>query len=253
MNIGGQVMKSVVLYYFSGSGNTLQIAKHVKETFEQKNYSCELKKMEDIETVELLDYAYVGLFFPVAIQSTFPLVWDFIHRLPKVDHQKIFMIDTMEAFSGGGVGPVKKVLKSKGYNCIGALEVKMISSIRTKSIDPNDLHEKHNKALMESEKFVVRMLEGNSHWGRVPVLSDWMRSISTGSKIWAKSSRQLTLNHAQCVQCKICISVCPVQALSMVDGKVLINHDLCNSCVRCVHHCPKEAFKWKGENVTRTI
>lgn len=247
-------MKSVVLYYFSGSGNTLKIVNKVKDTFETKLFNCDIKKIEAVESVEsadISDYEYVGLLFPVAIQSTFPLVWDFIDRLPKVEGQKIFMIDTMEAFSGGVVGPVKKVLENKGYNCIAALEVKMTSSIRTKPINESDVAQKNNKALLESEKFILNMLVGNSKWGRVPVLSDGMRKISEGREVWIKSSRQLSLNHDKCIKCKICVRDCPVKALTLVDEKILINHEFCNSCMRCVHNCPKDVFLWKGKRVTR--
>ncbi len=244
-------MKSVILYYFSGSGNTLKVATKVKDTFETKLFSCDIKRMEDVENVELSNYEYVGLLFPVAIQSTFPLVWDFINRLPKTNNQKIFMIDTMEAFSGGVVGPLRKALEDKGYNCIAALEVKMSSSIRIKDIDKSEMHQKNNKALLASEKFISNMLAGNSSWGRVPVFSDWMRKISASREIWTKTSKQLNLDHDKCIKCKICIKGCPVDALSMVDNKILINHDLCDSCVRCVHNCPKDAFLWKGQNVIR--
>jgi len=247
-------MKSVILYYFSGSGNTLKVAMHVKETFEKKGYTCAIKKMEDVESVEskqLSAYEYVGLLFPVAIQSTFPLVWDFISGLPTMENQKIFMIDTMEAFSGGVVGPVKKVLEKKGYHCMAALEVKMISSMRIKPVNNSEMNQKNNRALLESEKFIQDMLDGNCHWGRVPVLSDWMRDISLNRKIWTKTSRQLSLNHEKCIKCKICIKNCPTKALSMVDDKIAIDHTLCMSCMRCVHNCPKDAFLWKGQNVVR--
>lgn len=245
-------MKSVLLYYFSGSGNTFSIVNQVQKTFEGKFFKCEIKKMEDVENIDLENHDYVGLLFPVAIQSTFPLVWDFIKRMPITKGQKIFMIDTMEAYSGGVVGPVKKVLRKKGYECLGALEVKMSSSMRTKEINRNEVQQKNNKAMIESETFILEMLEGRYKWRRLPVLSDLMRQISKPRRIWTKTSQQLDLNHDQCVKCGVCIRNCPTQALSMVHEKIAIDHERCMSCMRCVHHCPKDAFIWKGQKVIRT-
>lgn len=245
----------IKIYYFSGSGNTLKVANKVKESFEKHERICELIKMEDLSNgvlvEDLVNIEYIGLMFPVAIQSTFPLVWDFIENLPQVNNQKIFMIDTMEAFSGGIVGPLKKSLKLKGYNCVGALELKMTSSIQTKEIDKQKLHDKNLAAINDVEKFIDKLLVGKTRWGRIPILSDWMRYISTGKGIWVKHSQKLEVDYEACVQCKICIRDCPVKALEFIDEKVVIDHNKCNSCMRCVHHCPVDAFSLKGKKVIR--
>ncbi|MGK0468278.1 EFR1 family ferrodoxin [Clostridium sp.] len=244
-------MKTVILYCFSGSGNTFKVATKVRDIFEKLDYKCELERIEDVEYVNLKKYEYVGLLFPVAIQSTFPIVWEFIEGLPKTQGQKIFMIDTMEQFSGGIVGPVKKVLQAKGYDCVAALEVKMTSSMQAKKMNIEEGIKKNTKAIKSAGNFVKEMLNGKRHWPRVPLLSDWMRGISKGRKIWTTTSEKIGINHDQCVRCGICIRKCPVKAIQMIDGKVMIDHSICNSCMRCVHHCPKNAFNLNGKEVFR--
>jgi len=245
----------IKIYYFSGSGNTLKVANKVKESFEKHELICELIKMEDLSNgvlvEDLVNVEYIGLMFPVAIQSTFPLVWDFIEKLPQVNNQKIFMIDTMEAFSGGIVGPLKKSLKLKGYECVGALELKMTSSIQTKEIDKQKLHDKNLVAINDVEKFIDKLLVGKTRWRRIPILSDWMRHISVGKGIWVKHSQKLEIDHEACVHCKMCIRDCPVKALDYISEKVVIDHNKCNSCMRCVHHCPVDAFSLEGKKVIR--
>ena len=46
-----------------------------------------------------------------------------------------------------------------------------------------------------------------------------------------------------CSQCKkpACAAVCPVGALSRVDGVVKLDKDLCISCFSCVEACPFQA------------
>lgn len=242
-------MKSVILYYFSGSGNTLKIVKGVKEIFEAKSFNCKIEKIESTKAVELEDFEYLGLLFPVAIQSTFPLVWDFFHSLPNVKSQKVFMIDTMDAFSGGIVGPLKKVLKKKGYECVGALEVRMSNSIRIKPVESRSIIEKNNKALLESQAFILRMIEGKTQWISFPLISDLIRKISLNPNIWKQTSQHLSLDYDKCILCKKCIKDCPKKALSILDKKIIMNYDLCMACVRCLHHCPKDAFTWKGRPV----
>lgn len=248
-------MKTVKIYYFTGSGNTLKVANKAKEAFEKHEGICELTKIEDVLdgllAEDLMNIDYIGLMFPIAIQSTFPLVWGFIEKLPKVDNQKIFMIDTMEAFSGGIVGPLKKVLELKGYDCVGALELKMTSSIQTKKCDKQKLYDKNLAAINDVEKFIDKLLVGKTQWHRIPILSDWMRYISVNKGIWIKYSQKLEIDHATCVLCKTCIRDCPAKAMDLIEEKVVIDHNKCNSCMRCVHHCPVDAFSLEGKKVIR--
>ncbi len=44
-----------------------------------------------------------------------------------------------------------------------------------------------------------------------------------------------------CVGCEACVGECPVNAISMVDGKAVIA-DTCVDCGACVGACPCEAI-----------
>ena len=45
----------------------------------------------------------------------------------------------------------------------------------------------------------------------------------------------------KCVGCGACVEACPVQAISMDEGKAVIS-SLCVDCGRCVQACPQEAI-----------
>lgn len=52
--------------------------------------------------------------------------------------------------------------------------------------------------------------------------------------------RVLKINEDLCKGCKVCQTVnsCPMNASSVVDGKLYIDPELCNNCGRCVGKCP---------------
>lgn len=240
---------NIKLYYFSGTGNTYLVAKKVKEEFERKDYNCTLEKMIDVKEVKFNKDDLIGLVFPVAIQSTFPVVWDFVYKLKKAYGQKVFMIDTLEAFSGGVVGPMKKILENKGYKCIGAIEIKMATNMAKKKTSKKYVENITAEALKTASQYVNDLIDGNTNWNRIPVLSDLMRSISSSRGIWTKTSKKISVNHEKCINCKICEKRCPVKAIEIKNNLVNIDYNKCISCVRCVNFCPANAFKLSGKTI----
>ena len=100
-------------YYYSGTGNTLLVAKEMRKTFTAKGIQVTIYKIEDTDPKQIDTATPFGIAFPVAFQSTFPFVWNFFNALPVADKTPVFMVDTMMSFSGAIVGPLKKVLTKK--------------------------------------------------------------------------------------------------------------------------------------------
>jgi len=50
------------------------------------------------------------------------------------------------------------------------------------------------------------------------------------------------VNEDLCDGCELCISSCPIKAISMVDGKAKINEIICKGCGMCIASCPKDAL-----------
>lgn len=46
----------------------------------------------------------------------------------------------------------------------------------------------------------------------------------------------------KCVGCGMCIEACPVQAISMENGKAKIDESVCIQCGCCVGVCPMDAI-----------
>lgn len=45
-----------------------------------------------------------------------------------------------------------------------------------------------------------------------------------------------------CIGCEACVSSCPVEVISMNDGKAVVN-DGCIDCAACVGECPVDAIE----------
>lgn len=49
-----------------------------------------------------------------------------------------------------------------------------------------------------------------------------------------------------CTGCGICVHECPVEAISMRDGKAVIDYDICILCGACARVCPVSAIAFEG-------
>ena len=49
------------------------------------------------------------------------------------------------------------------------------------------------------------------------------------------------IDTSQCTGCGVCIEICPVEAISIVDNTAHVNEE-CMSCGACVQECPREAI-----------
>ena len=46
----------------------------------------------------------------------------------------------------------------------------------------------------------------------------------------------------ECIGCRLCVSQCPTEAISMVEGKAVIDPDACIACGICAQNCPVDAI-----------
>jgi len=229
------------LYYFSGTGNTLLVVRRMKEVFEEHGVSVALHRMERTDPEDMDLSHTVGLAFPVAVQGTHPFIWRFIEGLPDSDGTPVFMVDTLAVFSGGLVGPVRRILKKKGYRPIGAAEIRMPSNVFLRRIDREKNERKIARGLRSAERFAIRLLEGRTRWIRIPGLSDLMSRLSRSERLWSYYRRKnpIMVDHSRCDRCGLCVELCPVSNITMEEYPV--HGDLCTYCLRCISFCPKEA------------
>lgn len=239
-------MKKIIdFYYFSGTGNTLLIVKAMKKSFEEKGAEVRLRRIEKNPVIEP-DSDLIGLAFPVAAQGTYPFVWDFVKSLPPSDGKKIFMVDTLESFSGGVVGPMKKIVKRKGYHPIGSLEVKMPSNLLNKKIDKDKNDLKIDNGIKIAKEYAEKLLSNQTEWKRIAVISDFMSIFSKSKILWwlFRKLFKMKSDEDKCTKCGLCEELCPVNNVT-VENLVRFDNS-CVFCMRCVSFCPTEAISIEG-------
>ena len=237
-------MKSLDLYYFSGTGNTILVVEKLIEVFLKNNIKVNAFKIENSKPGEVDTGKTIGLAFPVSMQSTLPFIWDFIKKLPDTTSStEIFMVDTLHAFSGAIVGPLKRVLIKKGYNPVGAKEIIMPNNFKNK-INPEKDKETIEKGLKNAEEYALSLINKNAEWENIPILPLIFYFLVSRRFLWnfvKKYGSKFRIDYSSCTRCGICSEICPVNNIKMPDFPEHKNK--CQLCMKCVMFCPTEAIK----------
>lgn len=57
------------------------------------------------------------------------------------------------------------------------------------------------------------------------------------------------INKSKCIECGICLAMCPVCSVIRENKKFEITYDYCKGCGLCAHECPKKAIDMIPEHL----
>ena len=232
------------IYYFSGTGNSLKIAKGLAD---------ELKDTELISIARAVNtepkgnFEKIGIVFPVYMWGLPLIVSDFLKKL-KNSKSYFFAVATYGGFPGSAVVQAGKLLEANGIKLSSGFAVRMPGNYTPMyGAIPDG---KQRKMFEEAEKKVKKIAEFvraglNSKPEKSFFLLNWLFSKKFYSfaaphihemdkRFWADE---------KCTSCGICEKVCPVSDITLVNGKP-VWHNHCQQCLACLQWCPVEAIQY---------
>ncbi|AZV57870.1 EFR1 family ferrodoxin [Clostridium sp. AWRP] len=245
-------MKSVVIYYFSGTGNTEIVANMIKEGFFNYQYNVTVIRIEDVLKnnlkIDLEKYDLVGIGCQVIGFGTPNIVRHFIKLLPKQKYKKTFIFRT-----AGGVTPINynaskpiiRKLSRKGYKVFYE-RLFSIGSNWMNKFDDEIIKQLYAATAKKADIMCQEVIHGKKRTLKtgigLKVLMEGMMFII--SRIIFLLGKDLKVNE-NCSHCGLCIKNCPAENIYEKNEK--INFRLsCNGCMRCVYSCPKSAINFKS-------
>ncbi|MFP4141665.1 MAG: EFR1 family ferrodoxin [Phycisphaerae bacterium] len=236
-------MKTTLLW-FSGTGNSLYVAKRLAEKLEGESELIPFSKLVGIDPIEA---DRVGLIFPVYGWGAPNLVARRLSEgLPLAGRPVLFSVVTCAASRGATLQQVRRLLKADGRKLSGGYVVTMPENYPPMGGPPN--REGIERILDDADRSIGRAAKRiNAGKMSVPARGTLMRMISRvvnhfASRHWTGADQNFSVDKS-CISCGRCEAICPVGDVKLVDGRPTWQGH-CEQCFACLHWCPVSAIQY---------
>jgi Pyruvate/2-oxoacid:ferredoxin oxidoreductase delta subunit len=251
--------KKLLIFYFSGTGNSLNVARWMSSVASNKNIECTIFNISlfDKKSIKEISVDTVVVFIsPVHGFNYPPVMLNFIAHFPK-GNNKVILMDTrggilirnynLPGLSGAAFLLSSIILKLKGYSIVGTKSVDLPSNwmslhptLSEKSV--MKLHERHKAKVFD---FGEKVLSGGKSF--VPlhesIIDLIIAPIAIGYYLVGRFLFAKTFfSSSDCNNCDLCIKNCPVNAIIKIDNRPFWTFK-CESCMRCMSNCPKRSIE----------
>lgn len=237
-------MNPIDLYWFSGTGNTLLVARAMRDEFLAAGMDCTLHRLDDADPAAVNPQRTLGLACTVACQTTYPPVWDFVEALPPGRGAGAFLVDTMAKASGGILGPMRQALAERGYTPLGAREINMPSNFLMKDLDEAKNRKTIAAGQQAARDFARELLAGTATWRPPSVMQSILCATGRWRSCWwlVRRMNRLSVDADKCTRCGLCETLCPVENITRPGGLPVFGQ-ACIGCQRCPCFCPTGAIR----------
>lgn len=244
------------IYYFSGTGNSLFIAKKLHDTFEDSELVPIIKTLN--ESPRKIVAEKVIIIFPI-YALTIPLpVRHFLKRNNFDNVQYLSAIATRLGIYFNDFKRIDKLLKTNrlnshfilnmGHNDIKVKDYKSPSINKIKQLEDTALSELKQIIQIISNKIDSRKRDLNylenlpfgdfrdkMIWWLIPKMMTFSRFIGGVNYFYINS---------QCNGCGLCSKVCLSSKISVNNKRPVWNRKvLCHMCYACINYCPMKAIE----------
>lgn len=233
----------ITLYYFTGTGNCLQVAKELSANLGD---CCTQRIFAD--TLPETDADVIGFIFPVYLWGMPLIVERFLEQLPVAMEDKyLFAVATYMCQPGAVMRHVVRTLK-RTYNKLSAgFVVEMPgNNIIYYEVEPEAEQSRKTQACRKRAEEIAAIVNQKETYisHNSPIQTLLFTGFLHGmlSSQFEKSDRNFRAND-NCTHCSICEKICPMGNIILVNGYPNWQHH-CQQCTACLNACPSAAIQY---------
>ncbi len=244
-------MKKLGLYVFSGTGNTLKVAKlyenELKDLYETKIIEINLKDIKEGKIINPNDFDLVGFGYPIYGFNPTWLFTKYIKSLPKLDNTKpaFFFKSSGEPLHVNDASSMKcmRILRRKGFDILSERHIVMpYNMIFRHSDEMAKLMYEYALGYVKDHALSLKELKHEKIKANVfkHSVSGIVSIINPFSHVHGPMFK---VDNKECIHCMKCVNNCPCNNITYDKEKNKFKFgNNCALCVRCSFNCPKNAI-----------
>jgi Pyruvate/2-oxoacid:ferredoxin oxidoreductase delta subunit len=237
---------STILFFFSGTGNSLNAAIRIQENME----NCEILSIPKVFEEKKFNYeaAKIGFIFPVHFLDAPHLVREFLRKIKITGNPYVFAIATCGGEIGKTFQTINKLLDRQNRKLHSEFSLVLPSNsiiMEDKTSSPEEIDRLINNSEVRITE-IIEIITNNEIEKFIPTKASFKNRFGswTGRFFVYRifNDRGFKVDNEKCIRCGTCVSVCPMNNIEIVDDKVTYNHN-CECCLACIHWCPRNAIE----------
>ncbi len=245
---------STELYYFTGTGNSLVVARDISKKI--NGILISIPAVMYKESIKI-DAEVLGIVSPTYYMRMPRIVERFIDKLTTLRSKYIFAIVTVGGISGGILHRLSDTIDRRGGSLAAGFVVRMPANyIHDADALPPFLQKRMfrnwEKKVDQIGDYILNDKKGRMEKSNPLMTLLFSKSIDKkylGGDLDPDIDRHFWPDD-KCNGCSICARVCPVINIEMVDDRPVWQHH-CEKCLACIQWCPKEAIQFKEVTLKR--
>ncbi|MDD5766640.1 MAG: EFR1 family ferrodoxin [Candidatus Marinimicrobia bacterium] len=237
------------IYYFTGTGNSLFVAKTIAEKIGDSKV-ISIPKVIKQDTIDVS--GMVGIVCPIYMYNMPLIVVDFIKKIKRPEY--LFIV-----FAGGGetgncIKLAQKLCESRQIELSSAFNIKMPSNYTPFGATPEKKQQEYLSAAFKKIEEIAQIVNSKTKYIEKSSTGFLKSNLIPGLfyQLGYKFIRSLAKSYfadEKCNGCAICQKVCPVDNIRIANGKPVWNSH-CQQCYACLQWCPQEAIQ-SGKKTAR--
>ena len=266
------------VFYFTGTGNSLHIARRVARATGGRIRSIPrvLSRLPDEEitaSIVIVFPAYLSLFYGIPV-----VVKEFVERIPDLSTKEVVAICSCGGYeivnAVPSVGQLAKIIRARGGRLSRCYTVRMpmnnldydhipVPIERDTKVIFAKAEEKlaaMAEALQKRKRTAVRNVLADAFQVLIRLSHSWIKKMSYGpileaageppdsrkpiEEVFRLTDRSISAG-TRCTGCGICAEVCPVSNIRIIEKRPVWLHR-CEMCFACHEWCPQKTIRHWG-------
>jgi ferredoxin len=240
-----------MIFYFSGTGNSLYAARTIAEHNGQEliSIASAINSGKEVFEYTLKENEVIGFVYPIYAWAPPKMVLDFIEKLKFNNYKNnyTFTVATCGDNVGNAIKLLDKCLKKIGLQLSSGFSIRMpnnyvlMGNVDKKEVEEQKLKEAMKK-LSDINSVVEQKLSSVYQVVKGPIPGVLTSLVNPSFNKFALKTKGFYVTE-QCTGCGICESVCNCNSIKIKDKKPTWS-EKCSQCLACIHYCPTKAIQY---------